>query len=144
MKSLFGLLSGLLFGVGLALSGMTDTEKVLGFLDVFGAWDMTLAFVMMGGLAVTFPAYQLAKKAGQPLFEAKFELPSRRDIDVPLVAGACIFGLGWGLYGYCPGPAIASLAYGSMDSLLFVLSMLAGMWLASLAGRLQEKGVANA
>lgn len=133
MKRGFGqvtaaLLCGALFGAGLALGGMTDPERILAFLDVLGAWDPTLLFVMGGALAVTLPGYAWAMR-GQPLLEASFDLPSARDIDRRLVMGASIFGIGWGLVGYCPGPAIASLWQPTAELTVFVVMMLAGMGL---------------
>lgn len=126
--------SGLLFGAGLALSGMTDTDKVQGFLDLFGAWDITLLLVMCGALAVTMPGFQWIRKRRRSLVDASTS--AQRGIDRNLLLGAVIFGIGWGLYGYCPGPAVASLVYGNLDSLLFVLAMLGGMQLHRLlAGR---------
>ncbi|WP_114394546.1 DUF6691 family protein [Oleisolibacter albus] len=121
------LLAGLLFGAGLALSGMIDPAKVLGFLDVAGDWDPSLAFVMGGALAVTLLGYRLVLRRPHPLFDAAFHLPSRRDIDARLLGGAALFGIGWGLAGYCPGPALASLGFGGRGVLTFVLAMLAGM-----------------
>ena len=133
------LLSGLLFGAGLALSQMVDPNKVLGFLDVAGmpagAWDPSLAFVMIGALAVTAPGYWLVLRRKAPFAAASFQLPTRKDIDAPLVGGAAVFGIGWGLAGYCPGPAIASLAFGRLESAVFVLAMLAGMALFGLRAR---------
>lgn len=137
MKALMGLLTGLLFGLGLAISGMTDTAKVLGFLDLFGEWDYRLALVMAAGLAVTIPAYRLMGDK-RPWFEAQWYLPTLADMDKKLLMGAVIFGLGWGLYGYCPGPAIASLAYGQLESVLFVVAMLGGMALASRLSSLKQ------
>jgi uncharacterized membrane protein YedE/YeeE len=128
------LLSGILFGVGLAVSGMTRPEKVLGFLDVGGAWDASLAFVMAGAIAVHFFAYRLIRGRSAPLFAEKFGIPTRRDIDVKLLAGAALFGVGWGLGGYCPGPGLVSLAAGGKGALVFVASMLLGM---SITARLE-------
>ncbi|MDX8385214.1 MAG: DUF6691 family protein [Gallionella sp.] len=127
MKNLASLACGILFGLGLALSGMTDTQKVIGFLDVFGKWVPDLAFVMGGAVLVTVIGYQLVLKSGRPLLESNFHLPTRTTIDTRLIAGAIIFGTGWGLYGYCPGPAIASLAYLNLNSFLFLGAMLCGM-----------------
>src|SRR3954447_1467416 len=101
---------GLIFGAGLLISGMTQPEKVLGFLDIFGAWDATLAFVMAGAVAVSSIGFALARRRGAPLFASGYLLPTRRDIDAPLVAGAVLFGVGWGLVGICPGPALVNLA----------------------------------
>lgn len=132
MAAMIGLLVGLLFGAGLALSGMTDTQKVIGFLDLFGDWDITLMFVMGGGLMVTVPVYQLYKNKSRPLFDTQFHLPATSLIDKRLLSGAVLFGIGWGLFGYCPGPAISSIAYGYETTLYFVVSMVIGMAAANL------------
>jgi hypothetical protein len=124
------LVSGVLFGVGLALGGMTQPRKVLGFLDLFGAWDPSLAFVMLGAISVHFAAYRLIRGSAAPLFADEFALPSRRKVDVKLVLGSAVFGVGWGLAGYCPGPAIASLASGSGAVVLFVSTLLLGLFVA--------------
>jgi uncharacterized protein len=119
--------SGSLFGIGLVLSGMTRPEKVVGFLDVGGAWDPSLAFVMGGAIAVHLLAYRWARARKTPLFAARFGIPSRRDIDVKLLLGAGVFGVGWGMGGYCPGPGIVSLASGAAGPFVFVAAMLLGM-----------------
>lgn len=129
MRHLTQLLAGLLFGAGLALSGMTSPGNVRGFLDFFGDWNPALAFVMGGAVAVHALTYRLVRRRSSPIFEKSFAIPSRKDLDRRLVWGAVLFGLGWGLGGYCPGPAITSLVTLSRDSLLFVGSMLAGMFL---------------
>jgi len=131
IASAFG--AGLLFGLGLWISGMARPEKVLGFLDVAGAWDASLLFVMGGAVAVTLVAFRFLGK--KPLFADGFELPSRRDIDLPLLAGAAIFGIGWGIGGYCPGPGLTALASLAIDPLVFVAAMLAGGALQRLATR---------
>lgn len=127
MKSLVALLSGLVFGLGLSLSGMTDPARVQGFLDLAGLWDPTLGFVMAGGLLVNIPAYWLTRRRSQPVFERRFYLPTRQDLDARLLIGAAIFGIGWGLAGYCPGPALASLSNGLPIIIGFCIAMLAGM-----------------
>ncbi|WP_029891407.1 DUF6691 family protein, partial [Polycyclovorans algicola] len=128
MKStLMVVLSGLLFGAGLAVAGMTEPTRVLGFLDLFGTWDPILAFVMGGGVAVTMPGFALLMRQPRPWHALRFDWPTRRDIDPRLVGGSALFGLGWGLAGFCPGPAIAGLVTGSMAVVAFVLAMLAGM-----------------
>ena len=130
-----GFATGLIFGLGLCLSQMTDPAVVQGFLDIAGAWDPTLAFVMAGGLAVTFVGYRIVFR-GKPLWASKFQLPAATELDRPLIAGAALFGVGWGLAGYCPGPAIVSLASGRLPVLVFVTAMLAGMVLVRwLRGR---------
>ena len=124
------LTAGLLFGAGLALAGMTDPAVVLGFLDFAGRWNPALLFVMAGAVCVTFIGYRLALAQPRPLLAPAFALPATAPLDTPLVAGAALFGLGWGLAGYCPGPALASLISGNADVLLFVVAMVLGMLLA--------------
>jgi len=129
MKLLMALLCGILFGFGLALSGMTDIANVIGFLDLFGDWNPALAFVMVGGILVSLPFFQFGLgKIKAPLFASSFGLPTKNDIDGRLIIGAALFGIGWGLVGLCPGPAIASLAYLNIDILYFGVAMLAGMF----------------
>ncbi|MGM4919131.1 DUF6691 family protein [Tardiphaga sp. 813_E8_N1_3] len=118
---------GLVFGIGLLISGMTDTGKVLGFLDIFGAWDATLAFVMAGAVAVTGLGFALARRRGTPVLAAKNLWPTRRDVDTPLVIGATLFGIGWGLVGLCPGPALVNLAGLGLPVIVFVVAMAVGM-----------------
>ena len=131
MPILAALVCGLIFGFGLAISGMTQPTKVLGFLDVLGlasgTWDPTLAFVMIGALAVAAPGYLLARRRERPLLAKVAAWPTKRDIDRPLVAGAVLFGLGWGLVGLCPGPAIANLTTLSSRIIAFVVAMAVGM-----------------
>jgi uncharacterized membrane protein YedE/YeeE len=136
VRALLALVAGVLFGVGLAVSHMTNPAVVLGFLDVAGDWNPTLAFVMGGALAVTAAGYRLVLRRPQPLLEPSFQLPTRRDVDARLVAGAAVFGIGWGLVGLCPGPALAALASGLPGVLAFVAalaggSLLARRWLAA-------------
>jgi len=128
--SWLGLASGLLFGVGLGVSGMTQPAKVLAFLDVTGAWNPTLLFVMGGAVGIHFWAYRWVRTRSAPRLGGTFVLPTRTSIDLRLCGGAALFGVGWGLAGYCPGPALVSLASGTMPVLVFVASMLAGAWLA--------------
>jgi len=132
---LSALVSGLVFGIGMAISGMTNTERVQGFLDLAGAWDPTLAFVMGGGLIVTFIGYKFVLKNPAPIFGDTFHLPAKTDIDKTLLIGAVLFGAGWGLVGYCPGPAIAGLSYAYTTTLLFVPTMLVGLLLARVISR---------
>ena len=120
-------LCGLVFGAGLLISGMTDTQKVLGFLDVLGRWDPTLAFVMAGALAVSALGYALARRVGKPVLAPRHLWPEARAINRPLLGGAALFGVGWGLVGLCPGPAIENLAGLSPRVALFVLAMIAGI-----------------
>ena len=131
MKAIIGLLCGLVFGVGLAVSGMTDTAVVLGFLDITGQWNPDLAFVMGGAVLVTLVAFRFILKMKSPILNTKFSLPTRSVIDGRLLTGAAIFGIGWGLYGYCPGPALAALTYMDNKTAMFVVAMLIGMALAN-------------
>lgn len=124
-------LVGVVFAVGLGVSGMTQPERVLGFLDFAGRWDATLMFVMAGGVAVHVLTGRLAGEA-RPLLARKFELPTRRDIDRKLLLGAALFGAGWGLAGICPGPGLVSLASGAKTTVVFVAAMLAGMAIVRL------------
>ena len=133
MKALVGLLCGIVFGVGLAMSGMTDTAKVLGFLDVTGQWVPDLAFVMGGAVLVTLVAFRFVLKMQHPVLNPRFHLPGTTVIDGRLLGGAAIFGIGWGVYGYCPGPALAALAYIDSQTAMFVVAMLVGMALANKA-----------
>ena len=119
---------GLVFGLGLLISGMTEPEKVLGFLDVFGAWDATLAFVMAGAVAVAAAGFAFARRQNAPLFAATFSWPSRSDIDAPLVIGSALFGIGWGLSGICPGPALVNLEGLTAPIVVFVAAMVLGMF----------------
>lgn len=126
---LAALAAGLLFGLGLAVSQMVNPAKVLGFLDLAGAWDPSLAFVLAGAVGTAAIGFRLAQRAGRPLLAPEFRLPAAAPIDRPLLLGAAIFGLGWGLVGFCPGPAVAALGLDGLPVLLFVLAMLAGMLL---------------
>lgn len=135
MKVFASFLSGLVFAVGLVLGGMTDPHKVLSFLDVAGRWDPSLAFVMGGAILVYAPVFHWFTKKTRPLLHHAFHLPTRKDIDVPLVAGGMLFGVGWGLAGFCPGPAIVSAASLRSDVLMFVAAMFAGMLVVDLVAR---------
>ena len=135
MKFFFALISGLLFGIGLIFSGMSDPSKVLGFLDVTGQWDPSLAFVLGGAVLVGSLVFPFASKRPQSLLGEVIQLPTAKQIDRRLVFGSITFGIGWGLAGYCPGPAIASLALGNLKPLLFVIAMLAGMELFEVLER---------
>lgn len=132
---LLAFVSGVLFSIGLGISGMVQPAKVIGFLDVTGAWDPSLVFVMASSVGVYFLVHQAARKRGRPLLTSAFEIPTRRDIDLRLLGGSALFGIGWGLGGYCPGPALTSLVSGAPFALVFVASMIAGMLLANLTGR---------
>ncbi len=124
---------GLLFGVGLCVSGMIEPAKVLGFLDLAGRWDPSLALVMAGGLAVAAPAYALARRRGRALTGEPIELPAGDRLDPALIGGSLLFGVGWGLVGFCPGPAIAALGFASLPAAIFVLAMIVGIVLADAA-----------
>lgn len=127
LRAAAALVCGLIFGLGLAVSGMMNPAKVIGFLDVAGDWDPTLAFVMIGALLVAVPAYRFVPKRGRPVLEEEFSLPKKKAIDAPLLGGSALFGVGWGLVGFCPGPAIAALGTGLLPVFAFVAAMLAGM-----------------
>lgn len=124
--TLAAFIAGVVFAVGLAIGGMTRPAKVIAFLDVGGDWDPSLAFVMLGAMAVYAGAYRLCRRMRQPLCAGSFELPRRRPVDVPVVLGATLFGLGWGISGLCPGPAVVSLAVGDGPVWVFTASMLVG------------------
>ena len=131
MSVLFSLLAGTIFGAGLTLSDMVNPARVSNFLDFAGSWDPTLMFVMAGGLAVTMLGYKFIFRRSSPLVDEKFHLPTQRQIDLPLVGGAALFGVGWGLAGICPGPALADLVTLDPKVLAFVAAMLVGMIAAS-------------
>ena len=136
MRKLIAFASGLLFGVGLIIAGMANPAKVLAFLDLFGAWDPSLALVMAGAIGAAFVPMQWAQRAQRSLSGEPMNLPDTRRIDRRLVLGAVIFGAGWGVAGFCPGPAVVALGTGMPQALLFVVAMLAGMLLFKLYDRL--------
>ena len=145
MQIVTALMAGLLFGIGLIVSGMTDPAKVIGFLDLAGKWDPSLALVMAGAIAVSFIPFQLAARRSSALLGEPMRLPTATSIDRRLVLGSLAFGAGWGLAGYCPGPALASLASGGGKPMIFTLAMLAGMALFEVldrasSARTQAKG----
>ena len=145
MRALASLVAGLLFGAGLILSGMTNPAKVQNFLDVAGTWDPSLAFVMGGAVAVAGAGFALLRRAADaPLFAPRFGWPTRTDLDAPLVAGSAAFGVGWGLGGLCPGPALAALPTGRAGVLAFAAAMLAGFAAARLRGVSRSSGAATA
>ena len=139
-RALPGLVVGLLFGAGLALSGLINPARVLGFLDLAGAWDPTLAFVLAAALIPSSLAYVLVRRMKRPLMADEFCIPKNRTIERRLVAGAAVFGVGWGLVGLCPGPAIAGLVLGHWQTWLFVAAMIAGMWLQRAYADLRDRG----
>jgi len=141
MKSaLLSFLSGVTFALGLGISGMTRPAKVIGFLDFFGAWDASLAFVMLGAVAVYFVAYRLSQSMRAPVLAPEFSIPKLTDLDSRLFVCAALFGAGWGLGGFCPGPAITSLASGALPVAVFVAAMATGIYLHRwLANRVVSK-----
>lgn len=132
MRILSALLVGLVFGVGIAISGMINPAKVLNFFDLAGTWDPSLIFVMVGALITTFIGYRVVLKRPAPLVEAQFKLPMNTAIDARLIGGSAVFGLGWGIAGFCPGAAIPALGSGKYEVLAFVAALLAGIWVARL------------
>lgn len=135
MSTFIALLSGLIFGIGLIISGMTDPAKVLGFLDLAGAWDPSLALVMGGAITVGLVAFAIAKRRTQSLLGLPMQLPTARQIDRRLVGGSLTFGVGWGLAGICPGPAVVLVGAGVSQGVIFAVAMLAGMGLFELFER---------
>ncbi len=129
MRLFFGFLSGLVFGIGLVLSGMSNPAKVLNFLDIFGAWDPSLAFVMGGAALTAFVGYRLAWRQKRPVLLPDFEIPTASQIDGKLLTGAAVFGIGWGIGGFCPGPAWTALAFAAPGTLIFVPMMLIGIFI---------------
>jgi uncharacterized protein len=130
MRMLGTYLTGLIFGIGISISGMANPAKVLNFFDPMGIWDPSLALVMGGALAVTFIGYRLVLRRPKPLVDVKFHLPSSTTIDARLVGGAAVFGVGWGIAGFCPGGALPAIGTLNTDVAIFVLSLVAGIWLA--------------
>lgn len=130
MRLIATYLVGLLFGVGISISGMANPAKVLNFFDIAGSWDPSLMFVMGGALVVTFVGYRLVLARNAPLFETRFTLPTRRDLDLNLIGGSALFGIGWGIAGFCPGGALPALGTGRGEVFVFVGAMIAGLILA--------------
>ena len=130
MNKLISLISGTIFGIGLVVSQMINPEKVLGFLDLFGSWDPSLVFVMIGALIISSPLFHLIKNKDKPLFSEKFNYSNNKEINNKLVIGSALFGAGWGLGGLCPGPAISSIALLNINSIIFVVAMFIGFYLA--------------
>lgn len=149
MRISIALLSGLVFGAGLAIAGMLDPSKIAGFLDIFGRWDPSLAFVMAGGVAVNLIACRLVLPGGlfkleRPFCADSFSLPTTSGVDRQLVAGSIVFGVGWGITGLCPGPAIASAAINEASGPLFLLVLLAGIWAGRLVLSMSQSPVSGA
>tara|TARA_B100002003_G_C13923775_1_gene449074 strand:+ start:215 stop:628 length:414 start_codon:yes stop_codon:yes gene_type:complete len=130
MNKLFSLLSGSIFGFGLTLSSMTNPAKVIGFLDITGNWDPSLMFVMIGAIVISAPIFYLLRNKTKPLFGLNFEIPTIKTLDKQLILGASLFGIGWGMVGFCPGPAIASLALFKPFSIIFVIAMAGGFFMS--------------
>ena len=131
MNKIVSLFCGIIFGIGLVISEMINPAKVLGFLNLFGEWDPSLAFVMIGALIVSTPLFHLFKNKEKPLFSLNFSIPKNKEIDKKLIIGSVFFGTGWGLIGLCPGPAITSIALLNASSAIFVVSMFIGFYIAS-------------
>lgn len=134
-RLMLALLSGVVFGLGLSLSQMINPDKVLGFLDISGSWDPSLALVMVGALTIAMPGFQWIRRQPKPLLDNEFHITAKTQLDKPLLIGAALFGIGWGMTGYCPGPAFASLALGNQEALYMVLSIYAGFSAASFFSR---------
>ena len=136
ISKMISFVSGMIFGIGLSVSNMINPEKVLGFLDLFGQWDPSLIFVMMGAIIISFPVFFLFRNKNKPLFADNFAMPTLKPVDKNLIIGSATFGIGWGMVGFCPGPAISSLALLNTYSLFFVLSLLGGFLLTELVNRI--------
>jgi len=130
MRLLSAFIVGLIFGAGIAISGMINPAKVLNFFDIAGTWDPSLIFVMGGALVTTFIGYRFVLRRDRPVIEERFQLPTARDIDARLVGGSAVFGVGWGIAGFCPGAAVPALGSGKWEVALFVAALLAGLWVA--------------
>lgn len=126
------LLSGTIFGIGLTISGMTNPAKVIGFLDITGNWDPSLMFVMLGAIIFSMPLFYLLKKKNKPFFSLSFQLPDKKGIDKKLIIGSGLFGIGWGMTGLCPGPAVSSLVFLNPISIIFFISMITGFFITKL------------
>ncbi len=133
MRLVYTFLIGLVFGVGISISGMANPAKVLNFFDVFGTWDPSLAFVMGGALIVTAIGYRLVLNRRAPMMDMRFHLPTRRDIDLPLVLGSAVFGIGWGIAGFCPGGALPALGTGRSEVFIFTAALVVGIFAARVA-----------
>ena len=133
MNKIVSLFCGIIFGIGLVISEMINPAKVLGFLNLFGEWDPSLAFVMIGALVVSTSLFHLFKNKEKPIFSSSFSISNKKEIDKKLIIGSILFGAGWGLVGLCPGPAIASIALLNMSSVTFVIAMFVGFYIAKLS-----------
>ncbi len=143
MKLVYAVFTGLVFGIGISISGMIDPAKVLNFFDIAGTWDPSLAFVMGGALLVTFFGYRLAWQREAPLFGKRFEVPTSTVIDGKLVGGSALFGIGWGIAGFCPGAAIPALGTGRWEVALFLAAVVVGFFLRRLVAPVPESAAAN-
>ncbi len=139
MQIITAFVTGLIFGLGLILSGMTNPAKVIGFLDILGNWDPSLVLVMLGAITVTATSFHLTKNRQQSFFGQQIKLPKSSNVDHKLIIGSMMFGVGWGLAGYCPGPSLASVLHGGYQPLVFVISMLIGMGIFEVFNRLSNK-----
>ncbi|TDT75576.1 hypothetical protein BDE40_2308 [Litoreibacter halocynthiae] len=136
MRLIASYISGLIFGIGISISGMANPAKVLNFFDIAGTWDPSLIFVMGGALIVTFIGYRFVLRRPAPTFEASFKLPTRSDLDLPLIGGSALFGIGWGIAGFCPGGALPALGTGRSEVIIFTVALLAGIFAAKALQRL--------
>lgn len=144
MRLLVSYLIGLIFGVGISISGMANPAKVVNFFDFAGIWDPSLAFVMGGALAVTFVGYRIVFGRKSPLMASSFHLPTRRDLDMPLIGGSVMFGVGWGLAGFCPGGALPAIGTGRSEVFIFLAALIAGIFIANALKRLTARNAATA
>ena len=143
MKLVYAVFTGLVFGIGISISGMIDPAKVLNFFDVAGTWDPSLAFVMGGALLVTFLGYRLVWRRETPLFEGRFQVPTSTSIDGKLIGGSALFGVGWGIAGFCPGAAIPALGTGRWEVALFLAAVVAGFFLRRLVALVPDRAAAK-
>ncbi|MDD2761139.1 MAG: YeeE/YedE family protein [Methylomonas sp.] len=135
MKLILALIAGTVFGLGLAISQMINPDKVLGFLDVSGNWDPSLALVMTGALAVATPCFRWVRRHDKPVLDDRFHITVKTALDKPLLTGAALFGIGWGMTGFCPGPAFASIALGNQEAVIMVICIYLGFWAAGLLNK---------
>jgi hypothetical protein len=139
MRIISAFITGLIFGIGLIISGMTNPAKIIDFLDITGQWDPSLLLVMLGAVSITFFAFRFVERKSVSLLGDNIQLPKKTGLDKPLILGAVLFGIGWGLAGYCPGPALASLSSGLLPPVLFVLTMITGMGVFEIYKKLSTK-----
>ena len=144
MRLIASYISGLIFGIGISISGMANPAKVLNFFDVAGTWDPSLIFVMGGALITTFLGYRFVLRRPAPTFEETFKLPTRTDLDLPLIGGSAIFGIGWGIAGFCPGGALPALGTGRSEVIIFTVALIAGVFAAKALQRMTAAKAASA